>query len=107
MDFNFSSLKGMRIAVKDNYHIGGTHTTFANCAYFETYPIQQKQAEWYWHESKQALLSLGRPISALSRGWNIQPKAQIIRHHSIREDMATLSPVIAAVAGQVQLHHAT
>lgn len=28
----------MRIAVKDNFHIRGTHTTLGNRAYLETYP---------------------------------------------------------------------
>ncbi|RHZ70336.1 hypothetical protein CDV55_108201 [Aspergillus turcosus] len=38
-------LRGIRVAVKDNYHIKGTPTTLGNRAYFETYPIQENTAE--------------------------------------------------------------
>ncbi|KUL81910.1 hypothetical protein ZTR_10738 [Talaromyces verruculosus] len=33
----------MRIAVKDNFHIRGTHTTLGNRAYLETYPALQEE----------------------------------------------------------------
>ncbi|EED11847.1 glutamyl-tRNA(gln) amidotransferase subunit A, putative [Talaromyces stipitatus ATCC 10500] len=38
-------LKGLRVAVKDNYHVSGTCTTLGNRAYFETYPIEQNNAD--------------------------------------------------------------
>ncbi|KAH8812887.1 amidase signature domain-containing protein [Xylogone sp. PMI_703] len=34
-------LKGIRVVVKDNYHIRGTRTSLGNRAYLETYPIQE------------------------------------------------------------------
>ncbi|MCJ1357712.1 MAG: hypothetical protein MMC33_007708 [Icmadophila ericetorum] len=39
-----SPLKGMRFAIKDNYHMRGTRTSLGNRAYYETYPIQASNA---------------------------------------------------------------
>lgn len=33
----------MRIVVKDNFHIRGTHTTLGNRGYLETYPALQEE----------------------------------------------------------------
>ena len=40
-----SRLKGIRVVIKDNYHIRGTQTSLGNCAYFETSPLQEDTAE--------------------------------------------------------------
>ena len=40
-----SLLKGIRVAIKDNYHIRGTQTSLGNRAYIETSPIQRDTAE--------------------------------------------------------------
>ncbi|KAK0511031.1 hypothetical protein JMJ35_006583 [Cladonia borealis] len=40
-----SPLKGIRVAIKDNYHIRGTQTSLGNRAYFETSPLQENSAE--------------------------------------------------------------
>ena len=40
-----SPLKGIRVAIKDNYHIRGTETSLANRACFKTFPIQEDTAE--------------------------------------------------------------
>ena len=40
-----SPLRGIRIVVKDNYHIRGTQTSLGNHAYIETSPIQEDTAE--------------------------------------------------------------
>ncbi|KAI1258681.1 amidase signature domain-containing protein [Xylariaceae sp. FL1019] len=39
-----SRLRGMRFAVKDNYHVCGTRTTLGNRAFSETYPVQSTTA---------------------------------------------------------------
>ncbi|KAK2737897.1 hypothetical protein FQN57_007348 [Myotisia sp. PD_48] len=41
----YSPLRGMRVAVKDNYYIKGTRTTLGNRGFFNTYPVQKKNAE--------------------------------------------------------------
>lgn len=38
-------LEGLRVAVKDNYHIKGTRTSLCNRAYLDTYPVQQISAD--------------------------------------------------------------
>ena len=38
-------LKGIRVAIRDNYHIRSTRTSLGNRAYFETSPIQEDTAE--------------------------------------------------------------
>jgi hypothetical protein len=40
-----SPLRGLRVAVKDNFHIKGTRTTLGNRAFFETYPVQEISAK--------------------------------------------------------------
>ena len=40
----FSSLNGIRIAVKDNYHLRGTRTSLGNRAYYEMSPTQNVTA---------------------------------------------------------------
>ena len=40
-----SPLKGIRVAIKDNYHIRGTQTSLGNRAYFETSSLQEDTAE--------------------------------------------------------------
>ena len=40
-----SLLKGIRVAIKDNYHIRGIRTSLGNRAYFETSPLQESSAE--------------------------------------------------------------
>ncbi len=37
-------MKGIRVAVKDNYHIRGTRTSLGNRAYYETNPTQNVTA---------------------------------------------------------------
>jgi hypothetical protein len=38
-------LKGIRVIVKDNYHIHGTRTSLGNRAYYETYQVQNATAD--------------------------------------------------------------
>lgn len=40
-----SLLKGIRVAIKDNYNIRGTHTSLGNRAYYESHPIKEVTAE--------------------------------------------------------------
>lgn len=41
----FSPLHGMRVAIKDNYHISGTKTSLGNRAYYETYSVRNDTAD--------------------------------------------------------------
>ncbi|KAH8587274.1 amidase signature domain-containing protein [Bisporella sp. PMI_857] len=45
LNISRSPLKGMRFAIKDNYHIRGTRTSLGNRAYFKTYPIEERHAD--------------------------------------------------------------
>ena len=38
-------LKGIRVAIKDTYHIRGTQTSLGNRAYLQTSPLQENTAE--------------------------------------------------------------
>lgn len=41
----FSPLHGMRVAIKDNYHISGTKTSIGNRAYYEAYSVRNDTAD--------------------------------------------------------------
>ncbi|KAJ6186412.1 hypothetical protein N7519_007713 [Penicillium mononematosum] len=40
-----SPLHGMRVAIKDNFHISGTKTSLGNLAYYETYSVRNDTAD--------------------------------------------------------------
>ena len=42
---NAESLEGMRIAVKDNFHLKGVRTSLCNQAYLDTYPARTETAK--------------------------------------------------------------
>ncbi|PVH71876.1 hypothetical protein DL98DRAFT_660375 [Cadophora sp. DSE1049] len=97
-------LNGMRISVKDNYHLTGTITTLGSRSYADCYGIQNVTSAFVQELVEQGAIMLGRQSYAPLQAQKCHRLAQLITLlHSIQEAMGTTARAAAQTPQEVYI----